>query len=74
MDALARVKSQLPIEDKCRMATLVVKNDVSEQELHSTLDNAVVKWKKRAWLTYLPDPLFLIGFLVAVVAIIVNLY
>jgi dephospho-CoA kinase len=72
-DARARVSAQIPIEEKCRMATLVLRNDASQDELHQTLDRCVEKWNKRAWLTYLPDPLLVLLLLLLIVAIIVKI-
>jgi dephospho-CoA kinase len=67
--AESRIAAQMAIEEKCRLATVVLRNDGTEDELKQQVDLLVEKWKTRARFTYLMDPLILAAILVIVIII-----
>jgi dephospho-CoA kinase len=70
-DAEKRIAAQMPIEQKCRLGTVVVRNDGKQEEIERQLDDLVRKWKRGAMLTFLPDPLLIVIVAVAIVVLIV---
>jgi dephospho-CoA kinase len=72
-DAKVRVESQMPIEEKCSRSTIVVWNDGNEQDLHIALDKVVLQLQSGSAFTYVPDPLFVLVFLVFMIGIAVRL-
>jgi dephospho-CoA kinase len=60
-DAERRVAAQMPIERKCKMGTVVLRNDGTQQELEKILDGLVMKWRTGCRFTSLPDPLFVLA-------------
>lgn len=61
-DGLNRISSQMPTEEKVKLADLVVRNDSSKQDLYDQLDEVVEKVKPHWFWTYLPvlSPSFLV--------------
>jgi hypothetical protein len=61
----------MPIEEKCRLATVVIRNDGSKEELENSLDRLAAKWRHRAGLTYLLDPI-IPAILIAIVICVIG--
>jgi dephospho-CoA kinase len=69
-DAERRLAAQMPIEEKCRLATVVIRNDGTREELERNLDRLAAKWRRGAGWTYAPDPLIVAVLIAIVVAVI----
>lgn len=70
--AESRIKSQIPIEKKCKQSTFVINNEGSEDETKNQIDILVGKLKSESHIfTRFPDPIYLLFILLFIIMIIV---
>lgn len=70
--AESRIKSQIPIEKKCKQSTYVIDNGGSEEETKKQIDVLIGKLKSQNQIfTRFPDPIYLLFILFLIVVIIV---
>ena len=73
-EATSRIKSQIPGEKKCQMATIVINNDGTEEELREQIRKIVDKWNASSKLfSKYPDPLLVLIIVVVLVLFIIFL-
>ena len=71
--ARSRVNAQMPIDKKCAMSTTVLRNETTVEDLKKEVDALVEQWEsKRLLITYLPDPLLVLGLVVLLFAFVLN--
>ena len=70
--ARSRVNAQMPIEKKCAMSTIVLRNDGSEEDLRKQIDEMVLKWRKPIIVTWLPDPLLVLFLVTSLIVFIIS--
>lgn len=71
-DALSRITSQMPIEIKCELSTVVINNDGDESDFKADVDNLMKKiYSQSQIFTRYPDPLSLLFILLSIVFVLI---